>query len=211
MPKSQNGPRSNFSLLPFDVQYKIIGLLQDGATFATISSDADIAQAYRSRGLKLAPPAISRLKQSDQYRQWTAARLRERSSFTADRLTTAFLKENASADTIAEQSKVALLKVVSDLSDLSDMSDDVEKIKALRTLAGTLGALDSATLKNSIAKLQRKLDDRNRQFAAAETEWKAREAELLAKVAELENKLQKYAGTGNDSVIDEMDKFVKGK
>ena len=64
MAKSKNGPRSNFSLLPFELQYKIIAMIQDGATFATIAADSEIAEAYRSRGLKLTAPAISRLKKS---------------------------------------------------------------------------------------------------------------------------------------------------
>ena len=64
MVKSKNGPRSNFSLLPFEIQYKVIAMLQDGATFAAISTDPEIAGAYRKRGLKLAPPGISRLRKS---------------------------------------------------------------------------------------------------------------------------------------------------
>ena len=40
MAKSKNGPRSNFSLLPFELQYKIIAMIQDGATFATIAADS---------------------------------------------------------------------------------------------------------------------------------------------------------------------------
>ena len=128
MAKSKNGPRSNFSLLPFELQYKIIAMIQDGATFATIAADSEIAEAYRSRGLKLTAPAISRLKKSEQYKAWTDQRLKERSSFTADRLTTAFLRENDSLDTIAEQTKVALLKLVQECVAGAEDTKEVERL-----------------------------------------------------------------------------------
>lgn len=179
MAKSKNGPRSNFSLLPFDVQYKIIGMIQDGATFATIAADSEIAEAYRSRGLKLTAPAISRLKKSEQYKAWTDQRLKERSSFTADRLTTAFLRENDSLDTIAEQTKVALLKLVQECVAGAEDTKEVERlVRSAATLSNT--AKD-----NQIADLRRKLDRAN-----AEVE------ELKAEIAELNVELETVkAGT----------------
>lgn len=179
MAKSKNGPRSNFSLLPFELQYKIISMIQDGATFATIAADSEIAEAYRSRGLKLTAPAISRLKKSEQYKAWTDQRLKERSSFTADRLTTAFLRENDSLDTIAEQTKVALLKLVQECVAGAEDTKEVERlVRSAATLSNT--AKD-----NQIADLRRKLDRAN-----AEIE------ELKAEIAELNVELETVkAGT----------------
>lgn len=179
MAKSKNGPRSNFSLLPFELQYKIISMIQDGATFATIAADSEIAEAYRSRGLKLTTPAISRLKKSEQYKAWTDQRLKERSSFTADRLTTAFLRENDSLDTIAEQTKVALLKLVQECVAGAEDTKEVERlVRSAATLSNT--AKD-----NQIADLRRKLDRAN-----AEIE------ELKAEIAELNVELETVkAGT----------------
>ncbi len=212
MAKSKNGPRSNFSLLPFELQYKIISMIQDGATFATIAADSEIAEAYRSRGLKLTAPAISRLKKSEQYKAWTDQRLKERSSFTADRLTTAFLRENDSLDTIAEQTKVALLKLVQECVAGAEDTKEVERlVRSAATLSNT--AKD-----NQIAELKRKLEDFRQRFDASEKEWQAREAELEVKLAEQEKQraelvaeLSKFKAQNSGAVIEEMDKFVKGE
>ena len=185
MATSKNGPRSNFSLLPFEIQFRIIAMLQDGATFGAIAADPEIRTAYERRGMKLTPPAISRLKQSKQYREWSAQRLKEQASFTADRLATELLKENNSLDTIAEQTKVALLKALSDLSDLSDES----RVKALRSVAQSVTAISSQAADRKIAALQKKLSEKEAQVQAAEAAWKAREAELLARIADLEKKI----------------------
>ena len=184
MAKSQNGPRSNFSLLPFELQYKIISMIQDGATFATIAADSEIAEAYRSRGLKLTAPAISRLKKSEQYKAWTDQRLKERSSFTADRLTTAFLRENDSLDTIAEQTKVALLKLVQECVAGAEDTKEVERlVRSAATLSNT--AKD-----NQIADLRRKLERADAEIAELKAELAEREVhyrEELAKLLKREN------------------------
>lgn len=184
MAKSKNGPRSNFSLLPFELQYKIIAMIQDGATFATIAADSEIAEAYRSRGLKLTAPAISRLKKSEQYKAWTDQRLKERSSFTADRLTTAFLRENDSLDTIAEQTKVALLKLVQECVAGAEDTKEVERlVRSAATLSNT--AKD-----NQIADLRRKLERADAEIAELKAELAEREVhyrEELAKLLRKEN------------------------
>lgn len=186
--RSKNGPRSNFSLLPFDIQYKIIGMIQDGATFAAIAADREIAEAYRIRGLKLVQPAISRLKKSEQYKAWTAQRLKERSSFTADRLTTAFLKENDSLDTIAEQTKVALLKLVQECVAGAEDTKEVERlVRSAATLSNT--AKD-----NQITELKRKLEEFRQRFDASEKEWQEREAELEVKLAEKGRRIAELEG-----------------
>ena len=184
MAKSKNGPRSNFSLLPFELQYKIIAMIQDGATFATIAADSEIAEAYRSRGLKLTAPAISRLKKSEQYKAWTDQRLKERANFTADRLTTAFLRENDSLDTIAEQTKVALLKLVQECVAGAEDTKEVERlVRSAATLSNT--AKD-----NQIADLRRKLERADAEIAELKAELAECEVhyrEELAKLLRREN------------------------
>lgn len=184
MAKSKNGPRSNFSLLPFELQYKIIAMIQDGATFATIAADSEIAEAYRSRGLKLTAPAISRLKKSEQYKAWTDQRLKERSSFTADRLTTAFLRENDSLDTIAEQTKVALLKLV------QECVAGAEDTRELERLVRSAATLSNTAKDNQIADLRRKLERADAEIAELKAELAEREVhyrEELAKLLRKEN------------------------
>lgn len=208
MAKSKNGPRSNFSLLPFDVQYKIIGMIQDGATFAAIAADREISEAYRIRGLKLVPPAISRLKKSEQYKAWTAQRLKERSSFTADRLTTAFLKENDSLDTIAEQTKVALLKLVQECVAGAEDTKEVERlVRSAATLSNT--AKD-----NQIAEQKRRLREKDDEIEAKNAKIETLEVKLAEKdrrIAELTAELSKFKAQNSGAVIEEMDKFVKGE
>lgn len=201
--KSKNGPRSNFSLLPFEVQYRLISLLQDGATFSTIAADKTISEAYRSRGLRLVAPAISRLKKSPQYREWGEKRLAGQQGAFADRLTSAILRENAALDTIAEQTKVALLEVVRKcVSGVEDTKEVERLVRSAATLANT--AKD-----NQIADLKRKLDDAKRLREAAESEWKNREAELLAEIDSWKKKIteleKKIPGIDPGQVADAMD------
>ena len=56
------GPRSNFSMLPSLVRFRMILLLDDGATFDAVSADPEVAEAYRSRGLALTRSSVSRIK-----------------------------------------------------------------------------------------------------------------------------------------------------
>lgn len=171
MVKSKNGPRSNFSLLPFEIQYKVIAMLQDGATFAAISTDPEIAGAYRKRGLKLAPPGISRLRKSAQYREWSAQRLKERSSIMCDRLTTAMLRENDSLDTIAEQTKVALLKVVQECVAGAEDTKEVERlVRSAATLSNTAKDNRIDSLNRKLREKDEVIADKDAQIAELKTE-----------------------------------------
>ena len=205
MAKSRNGPRSNFSLLPFELQYKIISMIQDGATFATIAADSEIAEAYRIRGLKLVPPAISRLRKSEQYREWTARRLKGCVNSVSDRLTTAFLKENGALETIAEQTKVALLKLVRECVEANP--DDTKEVERL---VRSVVNLSNPAKDNRIAELKRKLEDFRQRLDGAETEWRAREAELEVKLAEKNRRIAELEklipGVDSGRVADAMDK-----
>lgn len=204
MAKSKNGPRSNFSLLPFDVQYKIIGMIQDGATFAAIAADREISEAYRIRGLKLVPPAISRLKKSEQYREWTDRRLNGCMNSVSDRLTTAFLKENGALETIAEQTKVALLKLVREC--VKANPDDTKEVERL---VRSVVNLSNPAKDNQIAELKRKLEDFRQRFDGAEKEWQAREAELEMLLAEKDRRIAELEklipGVDSGKVADAMD------
>ena len=198
MPKSKNGPRSNFSFLPFDLRFRIIGMIQDGRTAASIAADPEVAGAYKALGSTFNRATMTRIKKSKEYREWSQRRLKEKESFDSDRLTSALLKENASLETISDQAKVSLMKALSDLSDLSDES----RIKALRSLAQSVAALTNPAKDNRIASLLRKLDEKEAQFRSAEEEWKTREAELLAEIAELRKQVP---GVDSNQVAEAMD------
>lgn len=187
MPKSKNGPRSNFSFLPFELRFRIIGMIQDGFTAGAIASDPEVKNAFSSLGSTFNRATMTRIKKCTEYKEISAKRSARKAAEYDDRISTALLKENASCDTIAEQTKVALLKALADLSDLSDMSDFSDKVKALRQITQSVAALSDQHKDNRISELQKKLAERDELFEAAEKEWRNREAELLARIAAFEN------------------------
>ena len=201
MPRSKNGPRSNFSFLPFELRFKIIGMIQDGCTSSAIASDPEVKHAFSSLGSTFNRATMTRIKKSAEYKEISAKRSARKAAEYDDRILTALLKENASCDTIAEQTKVALLRALSDLSNLlatakqredgADLSDTSDKIKALRQITQSVAALSDQHKDNQIAVLRQKLAEKDALFSAAETEWKAREAELLVRIDVLEKQVPK--------------------
>ena len=164
MPKSKNGPRSNFSFLPFDLRFRIIGMIQDGCTASVIAADPEVVKAFDALGSSFNRATMTRIKKSKEYRDWSNQRRQEKESFDADRLTSAILKENASLDTISEQTKVALLKALSDLSNLAELSDE-NRIKALRSITQSVTLLSSQAKDNRIDSLNRKLREKDEVIA----------------------------------------------
>ena len=187
MPKSKNGPRSNFSFLPFELRFRVIGMIQDGFTAAAIAADPEVAKAYAALGSTFNRGTMTRIRRSAEYKEISAKRSARKLAEYDDRISAALLRENFSLETIADQTKVELLKAMSDLSDLSDMSDLSDRVKTIRQLVQSVTALSSQQKDNRIAELQRKLAEKDDIISAAEAEHRAREAELLARIAELEN------------------------
>ena len=191
MPRSKNGPRSNFSFLPFELRFKIIGMIQDGFTSQAVADDPEVKSAYSSLGSTFNRATMTRIKKSAEYKEISAKRSARKTAEYDDRILTALLKENASCDTIAEQTKVALLRALSDLlaatKQSEDGSDFSEKIKALQQITRSVAALSDQHKDNRISSLQKKLAEREELFEAAEKEWRYREAELLARITALEN------------------------
>lgn len=193
MPRSKNGPRSNFSFLPFELRFRIIGMIQDGFTAGAIAAVPEVRDAFSSLGSSFNRATMTRIKKSAEYKEISAKRSARKAAEYDDRILTALLKENASCDTIAEQTKVALLRALSDLSDVSNLSDtsDESKIKALRQITQSVAALSDQHKDHQIAVLRQKLAEKDALFSAAETEWKAREAELLVRIDVLEKQVPK--------------------
>ena len=205
MPRSKNGPRSNFSFLPFELRFKIISMIQDGFTAVAISSDQEVKKAFSILGSSFNRATMTRIKKSAEYKEISAKRSARKAAVYDDRISTALLKENASCDTIAEQTKVALLKALSDLSDLSDMSSFSDKVKALRQITQSVAALSDQSKDNRILALQKKLAERDELFEVAEKEWQNREAELLARIAALES--SSVAGMSEETLADVEEKI----
>ena len=207
------GPRSNFSMLPFSLRLKIIFMIDDGATFEAVSSDPEIAAEYKKRGLRLTAPAMSGIKKSKEYREMTAKRRQKQLSDQSEQITTALLRDAGELDTVSDQVKVALLRLVQDC--VKANPDDTKEVERLVRSAVNLS---NPAKDNQIAEWKRKWREEHDLRLAAEKEHAAREAELLAADREkdqvietLKEELSKFKAENSGAVIEEMDKFVKGE
>ena len=193
--QSHHGPRSNFSFLPFRLRFKVIGMIQDGCTASAIGADPEVAKAYARLGGTFNRATLTRIRKSAEYKELAAKRAAHKAAEYEDQTAAAMIREAGSLDNIADQAKVTLMKALSDLlarrslgeggSDLTDLYDE-SRVKALRSLAQSVTALANQQKDNRISELTRKLHAAEELHAAAEQEWKVREAELLARIAELE-------------------------
>lgn len=207
------GPRSNFSMLPFSLRLKIIFMIDDGATFEAVSSDPEIAAEYKKRGLRLTAPAMSGIKKSQEYREMTAKRRQKQLSDQSEQITTALLRDAGELDTVSDQVKVALLRLVQDC--VKANPDDTKEVERLVRSAVNLS---NPAKDNQIAEWKRKWREEHDLRLAAEKEHAAREAELLAAdrekdqvIGKLKEELSKFKAENSGAVIEEMDKFVKGE
>lgn len=207
------GPRSNFSMLPFPLRLKIIFMIDDGATFEAVSSDPEIAAEYKKRGLRLTAPAMSGIKKSQEYREMTAKRRQKQLADQSEQITTALLRDAGELDTVSDQVKVALLRLVQDC--VRANPDDTKEVERLVRSAVNLS---NPAKDNQIAEWKRKWREEHDLRLAAEKEHAAREAELLAADREkdqvietLKEELSKFKAENSGAVIEEMDKFVKGE
>lgn len=181
------GPRSNFSMLPSLVRFRMILLLDDGATFDAVSADPEVAEAYRSRGLALTRSSVSRIKGCKEYKEVVEKRRKQQFGIRADQLTTALLRDSHALETVSDRVKVELMKAVSELSDISGNSDlsDGERVKALRSLAQSVAALTNPAKDNQIAELKRKLREKDDEIEAKNAEIERLKAEHKAEIERL--------------------------
>ena len=210
----RTGPRSNFSMLPAALRWKIIFMIDDGATFEAVANDQEIAGEYKKRGLRLTAPAMSGIKKSKEYQEVTAARRRKQLADRSSQLTTALLRDAGTLETVSDQARVKLIQALSDLSDLPENSDlsDGDRVKALRSLAQSVGALTNPAKDNQIAELKRKLREKDDEIEAAEKEHAAEIARLNFELKKRDDEiaeLRKLAGTvDNEAVIQKLNESV---
>ena len=198
------GPRSNFSMLPFSLRLKIIFMIDDGATFEAVSSDPEIAAEYKKRGLRLTAPAMSGIKKSQEYREMTAKRRQKQLADQSEQITTALLRDAGELDTVSDQVKVALLRLVQDC--VRANPDDTKEVERLVRSAVNLS---NPAKDNQIAEWKRKWREEHDLRLAAEKEHAAREAELLAADREkdqlietLKEELSKFRAQNSGAVIE---------
>ena len=199
--KTYNGPRSKFSLLPHQIRWRAYNLLSDGATLKALTADADIKDALARAGMKLSSANLAGIRKSKEYADFRDMRRKHLEAKQKDMMLTAIAQGTGTLESMTDQARVRLMEALSDLSNLSDLSDE-SRIKALRSLAQSVAALTNPAKDNRIVDLLRKLRDKELQHRAAEAEWKNREAELLARIAELEKLVP---GVDSKQVAEAMD------
>lgn len=174
-------------MLPAALRWKIIFMIDDGATFEAVANDPEIAGEYKKRGLRLTAPAMSGIKKSKEYQEVTAARRRKQLADRSSQLTTALLRDAGTLETVSDQARVKLIQALSDLSDLPENSDlsDGDRVKALRSLAQSVGALTNPAKDNQIADLKRKLREKDDEIEAKNAEIERLKAEHKAEIERL--------------------------
>lgn len=201
-------------MLPAALRWKIIFMIDDGATFEAVANDQEIAGEYKKRGLRLTAPAMSGIKKSKEYQEVTAARRRKQLADRSSQLTTALLRDAGTLETVSDQARVKLIQALSDLSDLPENSDlsDGDRVKALRSLAQSVAALTNPAKDNQIAELKRKLREKDDEIEAAEKEHAAEIARLNFELKKRDDEiaeLRKLAGTvDNEAVIQKLNESV---
>lgn len=201
------GPRSNFSMLPFALRLKIIFMIDDGATFEAVSSNPEIAAEYKKRGLRLTAPAMSGIKKSQEYREMTAKRRQKQLAGQSEQITTALLRDAGELDTVSDQVKVALMRLVQDC-----VKANPNDTKEVERLVRSAVNLSNPAKDNQIAELKRRLREKDDEIEAAEKEHAAEIARLNFELKKRDDEiveLRKLAGTvDNDAVIQKLNESV---
>lgn len=192
------GPRSNFSLLPFELRIRIISLLHDGATYAAVIGDTKVAERLQALGLTLTPSALSRVKKSAEYRRITGRREEMRRDHAADTLTGGLLKEFDIAGNISESVRVDLLRIVRDC--VAANPEDTREVE--RLVRSAIGLTNTAKDEKIIA-LEQRIAALGEQLSAA----KQREEDLLKRISELEHGASAAGMT--EATLSEVEKKIK--
>lgn len=208
--KSYNGPRSTFSLLPFDLRFKIISMIQDGKTCRAIGADPEAAKGYEAIGAEWNRSAMTRIKKSKEYKDIADRRIKEQLTAKSDRIASALLKENSSLESVSEQVKVALLKLVQDC-----VATNPEEPEVVERLVRSVVNLSNSAKDTQLAELKRQLRE-EKELRVAEIEGKEKIIAELRKLAaerdaQIEKLKERCGASGNNNVIEAMDEFVKGK
>lgn len=192
------GPRSNFSLLPFELRIRIISLLHDGATYAAVIGDTKVAERLQALGLTLTPSALSRVKKSAEYRRITGRREEMRRDHAADTLTGGLLKEFDVAGNISESVRVDLLRIVRDC--VAANPEDTREVE--RLVRSAIGLTNTAK-DEKITALEQRIAALGDQLSAA----KQREEDLLKRISDLEHGAS--AAGMSEATLSEVEKKIK--
>ena len=167
-------------MLPFALRLKIIFMIDDGATFEAVSSNPEIAAEYKKRGLRLTAPAMSGIKKSQEYREMTAKRRQKQLAGQSEQITTALLRDAGELDTVSDQVKVALMRLVQDC-----VKANPNDTKEVERLVRSAVNLSNPAKDNQIAELKRKLREKDDEIEAKNAKIERLKAEHKAEIERL--------------------------
>ena len=137
----------------------------------------------------------------------TAKRRQKQLADQSEQITTALLRDAGELDTVSDQVKVALLRLVQDC--VKANPDDTKEVERLVRSAVNLS---NPAKDNQIAELKRKLREKDDEIEAAEKEHAAEIARLNFELKKRDDEiaeLRKLAGTvDNDAVIQKLNESV---
>ena len=201
---SGGGHRSKVSMLPLDARIRIYSLIQDGATLAALLADHEVAEALARTGSTLNGANLTRIRKSREYQTFAKQRREKMEALFCDRMETELIRDTDEVGTIADQSKVLLLKAMRDLANMSGLQDPEERIKALRSLAQSVATLNNDSLRKSLESER----ERRRQKEAEIEELKAEIAALKVENQELKTG-RKLAGGLSEETLKAVEEKMK--
>ena len=191
-------------MLPLDARIRIYSLIQDGATLAALLADHEVAEALARTGSTLNGANLTRIRKSREYQTFAKQRREKMEALFCDRMETELIRDTDEVGTIADQSKVLLLKAMRDLANMSGLEDPEERIKALRSLAQSVATLNNDSLRKTIETER----ERRRQREAEIEELKAEIAALKVENQELKTG-RKLAGGLSEETLKAVEEKMK--
>lgn len=191
-------------MLPLDARIRIYSLIQDGATLAALLADHEVSEALDRTGSTLNGANLTRIRKSKEYQSFAKQRREKMEALFCDRMETELIRDTDEVGTIADQSKVLLLKAMRDLANMSGLEDPEERIKALRSLAQSVATLNNDSLRKSLESER----ERRRQREAEIEELKAEIAALKVENQELKTG-KKLAGGLSEETLKAVEEKMK--
>ena len=197
-------PRNNYAKLPWEIRKRVLRLLIDGAEYEAIRRDPEVAAACAARGLSLHNTTFAAVRRSDDYRKYEAALMETEKRTGKFKWASEALKNTAGLQEIANVAQLHLLEQLRGIAENSE-ADPADLLRLTNAITKIKESADSERMDE----LRRKLREEKARFDAAEIEWKTREAELLARIAELENRENKSEGGLSEEAIRRAEEKIR--
>ena len=197
-------PRNNYAKLPWEIRKRVLRLLLDGAEYEAIRRDPEVAAACAARGLSLHNTTFAAVRRSDDYRKYEAALMETEKRTGKFKWASEALKNTAGLQEIANVAQLHLLEQLRGIAENSE-ADPADLLRLTNAITKIKESADNERMDE----LKKKLREEKARFDAAETEWKMREAELLARIAELENRENKSEGGLSEEAIRRAEEKIR--